>query len=180
MRTINWKGIIYKSIENCKVKKEDDYLLVNSKIVGTFETKSYSVDYTLKINLNWEIQSFEFYAQVDTLKSIIKGNKINRGWEINKEIRNEFSNIDFIDISLSPFTNTLPINNLNIGIGEETTIKVIYLNILENKIEVLQQKYIRIAERKYKFENIPNNFEAEIEVDEYGFVIFYPKLFKQF
>ena len=180
MRTINWKGIIYNSIENCKVKKEGDYLFVDSKIVGTFETKSYSIDYTLKINLNWEIQSFEIYTHVDTLKSIIQGNKIDSTWEINKELRNEFSNIDFIDISLSPFTNTLPINNLNIGIGDETTIKVIYLNILENKIEVLQQKYIRIAECKYKFENIPNDFEAEIEVDEYGFVMYYPELFKQF
>lgn len=179
MKTIIWKGLLYQSTEHCKIKKEEGFFMIDSKIEGSLEAQNYSVAYRLKINPDWEIQNFEIESQVDHTRSVTKGYKINRDWYINGGIRNEFSNFDFIDISLSPFTNTLPINHLNFEKEEEKIISVIYINLLENKIEPQQQKYIKISDAKYKYENIPNDFEAVLEVDGSGFVRFYPGLFEQ-
>ena len=41
----------------------------------------------------------------------------------------------------------------------------------------MDQVYKRISEEKYHYENIPNDFEADITVDENGLVVDYPSLF---
>ncbi len=56
-------------------------------------------------------------------------------------------------------------------------IKVIYFDILEKKISAVGQKYTCISPTSYHYENVPNDFEATIEVDELGFVVDYPELF---
>lgn len=55
---------------------------------------------------------------------------------------------------------------------------MIYINILDNYIKPVKQKYRKNAGGAYKYENIPNDFEADITVDEFGLVIFYPSLFE--
>jgi hypothetical protein len=50
---------------------------------------------------------------------------------------------------------------------------------MEDKITSLKQKYTRLSKDTYHYENIPNDFEAEIKVDENGFVIDYPQLFNR-
>jgi hypothetical protein len=54
---------------------------------------------------------------------------------------------------------------------------VIYLDLLEQRFSPVKQKYIRLSDIFYHYENIPNDFEAKIEVDEQGFVVDYPELF---
>ena len=56
-------------------------------------------------------------------------------------------------------------------------IQVIYLDLLEQKITPVKQKYTRLSKTEYHYENVPNDFEAKIEVDELGFVVDYPSLF---
>ena len=61
--------------------------------------------------------------------------------------------------------------------NESREINVIYFDILNDEIRSVTQRYTRLSERKYRFENVPNDFKADIEVDELGFVIDYPQLF---
>jgi hypothetical protein len=89
----------------------------------------------------------------------------------------QFSGCTDVDIPLTPFTNTLPINRLKLAEGEEHQIKVIYLDLLEQQISPVKQKYIRLSKTEYHYENVPNDFEAKIDVDELGFVVNYPSLF---
>jgi hypothetical protein len=82
-----------------------------------------------------------------------------------------------VDIPLTPFTNSLPVNRLQLVDGQEKNIDVIYIDLLEDSIKKVKQKYRRISAEVYHYENVPNDFEAEITVDEAGFVIDYPQLF---
>ncbi|WP_366915093.1 putative glycolipid-binding domain-containing protein [Chryseobacterium sp.] len=50
---------------------------------------------------------------------------------MNRNIKPEFNEFLFIDICVTPFTNTLPINNLLLDIGQSASIDVLYINILE-------------------------------------------------
>lgn len=51
--------------------------------------------------------------------------------------------------------------------------------MLEEIEKTVNQKYKRLSNNKYKYENIPNDFEAVILVDQEGFIIDYPGLFKR-
>jgi len=176
---IIWKGIIYNSLEYFTLTRQENIFIVKSKIIGTYEDKMYVVAYNLLIDSEWKVQNFEIEYEVNNIKKKITGEKIDNRWKMNGLINPTYTDFDFIDISLTPFTNTLPIRNLNLEIGEEQEVNVIYINILDNYTKPLKQKYRKKSERIYKYENVPNDFEADISVDEFGLVIFYPLLFER-
>lgn len=179
MINIIWKGVYYNSLEYLKYYEDSKQNFVQSKIIGCLDKQFWYVDYIVQTNKNWEINAFELSIDLNGEISTLTG-KVEQGvWSINNVERKEFENFKFIDISLSPFTNTLPINYLRMGIGDSYEIQVIYINILEGKVEPRKQKYSRRRNRIYNYQNIPNTFNADIKVDEFGFVISYPKLFKR-
>jgi hypothetical protein len=173
-----WTGREYYSLENCLVNTTDTGSEINSVIVGRYDEKIYRVEYNVKTNPQWETIYAEVHCQHNNrreqfvFESDAKGN-----WTMNGKQANQFSGCMDIDIPLTPFTNTLPINRLKLTQGEEHQIQVIYLNLLAEQIVPVNQKYIRLSKTEYHYENVPNDFEAKIEVDEMGFVADYPSLF---
>ncbi|WP_439489659.1 putative glycolipid-binding domain-containing protein [Algoriphagus sp.] len=179
MKTIIWKGIFYNSLEYFQLFKIEETIIAKSRIIGTFQNNFYFIEYNLKIDKNWKIFNFELELEVNNDTKKISGIKDNKEWKINGDIDPRFRGFDFIDISLSPFTNTLPINSLQLNIGEEKEINVIYIDILEDYVKPVRQKYRKNEETNFRYENIPNDFQADIEIDDQGLVIFYPSLFER-
>lgn len=153
---------------------------VNSVIVGLYGADIYRITWMLKTNINWETELFELKittknkTSADIYEHDTKGN-----WTKNGNPATELNGCLYIDIALSPFTNTLPINHLEPAIGETQTIKTIYFDILEEETKPLSQLYERLSDTQYRYQNIPNNFEAIITVDEAGLVVDYPELFER-
>ncbi|WP_119302158.1 putative glycolipid-binding domain-containing protein [Dongia deserti] len=83
------------------------------------------------------------------------------------------------DISMTPFTNTLAIRRLGLKIGESAEIEVAYILVPELGLRAAPQRYTRVADRLWRFEGLDIDFTADIAVDESGFVVDYPGLFKR-
>lgn len=81
------------------------------------------------------------------------------------------------DISMTPFTNTLPIRRLGLGVGDAAEIGVAYVLVPELSLRAAPQRYTRLGERLWRFESLDSGFTADISVDEAGFVVTYPGLF---
>ena len=175
---ILWSGREYNSLENCLVSSVEDGLIITSTIIGYYEKKIYKVDYCIKTNHNWETIFFEIKSrhgngrQFITFEGDGRGNWTSEGKEVS-----QFKGCIDIDIPLTPFTNSLPINRLNLTQDQTQEVRVIYLDLLAQEIKPVRQKYVRLSPSQYHYENVPNDFEAIIEVDESGFVVDYPSLF---
>ena len=84
-----------------------------------------------------------------------------------------------IDLSGTPFTNTLPIRRMAKHVpGNFQRFKMVYVafDTLEPAIDKQQYTCI-IPYRKYRYEALGRDFAAELEVDENGVVLDYPDLF---
>jgi hypothetical protein len=173
-----WSGREYYSLENCLADITADGLIVNSTIIGYYEEKIYRVEYLIRTNALWETIYLEINSRHDNQTQLLKFNGDGKGnWTSNGKPGQEFSGCIDVDIPLTPFTNTLPIRRLNLGDGETQEIKVIYCDLLDGCIKAVRQKYTRISATSYHYENVPNDFEATIQVDNSGFVVDYPSLF---
>jgi uncharacterized protein len=173
-----WTGREYYSLENCLVTTTDAGSEIDSIIVGKYDKKLYRVAYKIKTNQNWETLSLEIHSQHSDQREHFLFESDGKGnWKVDGKHTGEFNGCIDVDIPLTPFTNTLPINRLKFTPGEERQIQVIYVNLLEQQIIPVKQKYICRSKNEYHYENIPNDFEAKIEVDELGFVVDYPSLF---
>lgn len=178
MRKVVWRGLVYKSWENCTMELKNEVYYVKSVIIGNYLNRIYNVDYVLKIDRNWCIQEFEIKTEIEGHKNLITGTNSAGLWSINGISRPEFNEFLFIDISVTPFTNTLPINNLLLNIGQSKSIDVIYINILENEIKPVKQLYSRKKKDEYLYDNLDTVFSSSIIVDQKGIVKSYPGLFE--
>jgi len=178
MNLIVWRGLLYKSWEHCEIEKQAGRLAVKSIVIGTYQGRIYDVSYVLKINQDWCVQEFEIKSEIDGATTVLLGKKEGEEWLINDIQRPEFDGLRYIDISVTPFTNSLPINNLHMRIGEQGEIDVLYIDILANELKAVKQRYSRLSKDHYLYENCDSDFYSTIEVDSKGIVKSYPSLFE--
>ncbi|WP_088342533.1 MULTISPECIES: putative glycolipid-binding domain-containing protein [Rhodomicrobium] len=84
-----------------------------------------------------------------------------------------------VDITATPFTNTLPIRRCGLDVGQSVEIAVAYVSFPELRLTADPQRYTRLDDRRYRFEALASGFAAEIEVDADGLVTDYPGLFRR-
>jgi hypothetical protein len=83
------------------------------------------------------------------------------------------------DISMTPFTNTVAIRRLGSKVGEAAEIKVAYVLVPELSLRAAPQRYTHLSQRLWRFDGLDIDFTADITVDEDGFVVDYPGLFRR-
>lgn len=177
---ILWTGREYYSLENCFVTTSDSGNEIRSTIVGEYQGQIYMVNYHIKTDMNWLPYHLNFISTINNKQFNFQLEKIeNKFWILNNKQARSFINCNYIDISVTPFTNTLPINHLQLALNEEQQVNVIYINIFEKEVKPVQQFYKRLSTREYLYRNVPNDFEATIKIDDVGFVVDYPYLFKR-
>lgn len=179
-KNILWTGIEYHSLENCILTITDKGSETNSTIIGVYGNELYRIEYRIRTNQYWETIFFEIKSQFDNTVEIFDCRKEGKeSWNVNGKPDGEFKGCVDIDISLTPFTNTLPINRLHLSEKEGKQIKVLYVDVLGRKMMPVQQKYTKLSATDYKYENVPNDFESVIAVDDLGLVVKYQGLFKR-
>lgn len=175
---ILWSGREYHSVENCLIDITPSGVDINSVIAGSYRGIIYRVDYHLKANPDWETQFIQIISRHSNSEQKFRLHRFGKEhWVSEGQIIHIFDGCTEPDIAVTPFTNSLPINRLKCGKEETSHVKVIYFDLLEKQVRPVQQLYRRLNEKQYHYENIPNDFEADITVDENGFVVDYPPLF---
>lgn len=174
---ILWTGQRYHSTEHCILTENAVGNEIVSTIIGYSGGKIYKVDYEITTNEAWELRAASLKIQCNNKKQVIRIERGEDGVLLNGVIVPEYSDVKDIDISLTPFTNTLPINRLKLVDNEKQVIQVLYFDILEKEIKPVKQVYTKLGVDLYRYENFDKSFSADIRVDEQGLVSHYPGLF---
>ncbi|WP_223609342.1 putative glycolipid-binding domain-containing protein [Chryseobacterium sp. OSA05B] len=179
MPVLIWRGINYHSLEYFNLNHKNNLYVVESTIIGSYKENLYKVIYELIIDNHWLISEFKIISEVNSIRHLITGKKIGNQWEINGLIKSDFNGFEYIDISLTPSTNSLPINNLHLKTNHPKEISVIYIDVLNHQIKTTYQRYTKVNDCHYFYENIENDFKADLLIDEKGWVQKYPGLFEK-
>jgi hypothetical protein len=114
-KNILWTGIEYHSLENCILTITDEGSEINSSIIGAYTNELYRIEYRIRTNQYWETIFVEIKSQLYNTVEIIDFRKERQeSWYVNGQPDGKFNGCTDIDISLTPFTNTLPINRLKL------------------------------------------------------------------
>lgn len=152
MKTHNliWKSLSHLSTEYTRVIELHE-LGVMGNIVGNYKSTPFAVEYHLTLDKFWQIKrvlikliphnSFIFSFQRDDSGVWLKN---------HEEVQPELQGCDFMDISLTPFTNSLPILNLNLEVNESREIKVLYFDLPKGEYRPQRQRYTYKGNGIYK------------------------------
>lgn len=171
---IVWERCLPSSTEFVSIET-NEVITVNGYITGVEDGKPYYVHYILETDLTWTVKSVSIAIESDKSYTLEFKKDSNKGW-MDKETKlvTELAECMDIDISLTPFTNTLPINRLKLEIGKSKEIMVLYFKLPEGKFKKVLQRYTNIDGRFYKYESLESGYTVVIETDKFGFIVNYP------
>ena len=88
-----------------------------------------------------------------------------------------------LDISRTPFTNTLPLRRLALKPGESMDLLVAYMTVPALSIRPVRQRYTCLSRTAsggiYRYEGLESNFTADLSVDEQALVVDYSGIWKR-
>ena len=184
LRKIIWANQADTGLEHFALRRGDTEITADGIVIGVEENVAFRIRYQITCDLRWQVRkvvvtSLEENGQSISLMSDGFGNWTSESADPIPEFEGCFD----VDITATPFTNTLPIRRLNLTSGESAEIKVVYFSIPEMQVNVELQRYTCLetgsAGGKYKFESLDGGFTAVITVDADGLVEDYPTLFKR-
>lgn len=176
-----WEG---PGLEHLRLVTSDGGVVANGLVIGLEAGRPFRISYELRCDGRWRVREVRV-ATPDSERPVLElladgeGHWERRGGESVPELD---GCID-VDISATPFTNTLPIRRLGLEPGESEELTVTYVRVPELLVGPERQRYGCLEAQAdgglYRFEALPSGFTAELPVDAEGLVIDYPGLFRR-
>jgi hypothetical protein len=173
----DWSG---KGIEHLVLREGSDEIVADSAILGMIDDDAFAVRYRILCDTSWRVRK----VKIAEIGSDITTELVSDG--VGNWVDGSATELSFlggaidIDISVTPFTNTLPIRRLGLRRGQSNELLVVYVQLPGLRITTDRQRYTcLVAGKYYRYESVDSNLKRDIEVDDNGLVVTYPGLFRR-
>lgn len=175
-----WRPSTGIGYEHLKLREENRQILVDSIVIGSLaDTSIFRIHYEIILDKNWVTREVKL-CHLGEKQGLFLASDGNGIWQDEKgrEIA-ELSGCIDIDISCTPFTNTLPIKRLSHDLLQPREIQVVYISAADLSYKQVHQQYTLLEQRQdsFVFRYQSGNFVESIQVDADGIVFDYPDLF---
>ncbi len=155
---------------------------VDSWLIGVDDIP-YRVAYQLVLDETFRVRKVSIQTeqarQTSTLELLADG---EGNWTSQSQVIGQFEGCVDIDLTGTPFTNSLPIRRLKLRPEQSQSIEVLYITLPKLKLSREKQRYTCLeldeAGGLYRFESLDKSqFKSELKVDRDGLVIEYNEAF---
>ena len=180
---IMWTPWSEPGLEHMCLLQLEGTILADSIIVGVNNHMPFRLHYEMICDSNWNVKELGLTLLSGNRKSIKIVTDGQGHWStLTGDPIPSLDGCKDVDISATPFTNTLPIHRLELRPAQSAEILVAYALIPEMELMTDRQRYtcleLNSSGGLYKYESLESDFSAELSVDSDGIVINYPGLFK--
>ena len=184
-RDITWKTWDDNGLEQLHLSQSNTAITAQSLITGIEDNHPFTLHYTIDCDLQWHVQAVSLRTLFGNNQRTLDLQAYDGGhWSTGSgdPLPSLDGCID-IDISATPFTNTLPIRRLGLKPGQSAEILVVYISVPDLQFQPAQQRYTCLESGSngglYRYESLASGYTAELEVDGEGIVVDYPDLFRR-
>jgi uncharacterized protein len=171
--TLRWRDWSGSGLEHIVVIIEVNAITAQSVLI-TPEDRAFT--YSASLDAGWRARALTVSEIGGGASLSLTGDGAGR-WSVDGRPAPSLAGALDIDLSASPFTNTLPIRRLGLAVGACGEISTAFVRFPELAIERDEQRYTRLGDSAYRYEALDGSFERDIIVDADGFVMTYPGLF---
>ncbi|GAA0458332.1 putative glycolipid-binding domain-containing protein [Alkalibacillus silvisoli] len=173
-----WNNEELYGCEYLRIRSTNENIIVHSTVIYVDNSNAHNLNYNVELDEHWLTKKFNIDVEnADSLELHTdgKGNWFNGGEEIIEKLEGAVD----IDISATPFSNSLPINRINWSINQTEHFHMVYVSIpsLETKKVPQSYQYIRKESELRYFKYRCYDYETIICVDSNGLVVDYPNTF---
>lgn len=185
VRDVMWRPWEGPGLEHLRLAFSPGGTLADGVIIGIAEGQPFRVHYVIRCDARWRVRDAHVTLLGSDQPAISLLADGNGHWATDTgKSQPELDGCLDIDLTATPYTNTLPIRRLRLRPGASADLLIAYLDIPDLRLTESRQRYTCIETTpqgaRYRFEVLPTSgFTAELSVDVNGLVIDYPHLFRR-
>lgn len=174
--TVIWQATTVPGLEHCHIRTDDDGIRVDGMVVA-LDGRPIRLNYQIDCDLSWIVRRLDV-TEVErgtelTFLADGAGHWTNGAGDRLEAIDGCLD----VDLTATPFTNTLPIRRLDLQPGESRDLRMLYVLVPEMEVRAAEQRYTCLERDparggRYRYES--GSFRADLPVDTDGLVIDYP------
>jgi uncharacterized protein len=175
-----WRQLVGIGAEHL-VLSTDGGIHADSLSVGELGGTAYRIHYTIDCDSDWNVRRL-VADDLLTRQVVVLTRDEGDLWRDEAGTPIEALNgCTEVDIMITPFTNTLPIQRLKLKVEEGKEIAVVYLGLPGLAVSRFEQRYTCLSRSEdggiYRYESLKSGFTADLKVDTDGLVVDYPNIF---
>jgi hypothetical protein len=180
-REVRWRPEHGEGLEHLTLSPDGEGIRADAVVIGSRGGRSYGVRYSIRCDAGWRVTAFDMAATDG--RSLAMHSPDPGNWRFAQgPAAPAFEGCIDIDLSGTPFTNTLPIRRAKLDTqesGRAVAFRMLYVpfDTLEPIID--GQRYTPLGSHRFLYEAEDLSFQAELRVDEDGLVLDYPGLFRR-
>jgi len=176
---ILWRRLDLPGHEAAAITQQRNRWNLAGTALFAYRRESCRLDYEIECDMHWGTRDVTVRGQIgDSPVSLVLSRDTEGAWCANGAAQPALQGCIDVDLGFSPSTNLLPIRRLKLAIGARADVRATWVRFPELTLEVLEQSYTRVAERTYRYESAGGEFTRELVVNDDGFVVDYPGLWR--
>ncbi|MEK3805621.1 putative glycolipid-binding domain-containing protein [Bacillus sp. FSL H8-0547] len=177
-QAVSWNKIDSSGTEHFSLAREGGLFRGYGKVTYEEGNVLFYVNYAVELDSNWRTRNVKIAASGAGELEILSDGEGRWFRPDGKEIGELNGAID-VDLSVTPFTNSLPINRNEWEPGQKRNFEMVYVDVPQLRLFKVSQTYTFLEQidstRTFAYQC--RDFESLIYVDTEGFVLEYPDLF---
>jgi hypothetical protein len=173
--TAIWQATTWPGLEHCRVRVDTGGVEVDGLVIA-LDTRPIRLHYRIRCDPNWTVRRLDI-AEADSGTELAFVSDGAGHWadDAGRALPELDGCVD-VDLTATPFTNTLPIRRLDLWPGEARDLQMLYVLVPEMQVRATQQRYTCLARSEtgglYRYES--GSFAVDLPIDADGIVIDYP------
>jgi uncharacterized protein len=179
-KDIVWQSLAWPSNVVHRHTTADREINGHGFVVGrTDEHVPFAIEYNVALTPAWQIQEVSIKSLLDD-RAISLSHRDEKWYDGSVNHLAEFDGIEFVDISLSPFSNSFPIKRLSFEKEKPQKIDMIYFDENRFSLRKVEQLYSQLDDMTFRYQDVElPDFVSDIIVDDDGLVIDFSSLFRR-
>jgi hypothetical protein len=184
-RTLFWAPWSGPGLEHLRLRAADIGYVATGTVLGLSDGQPFRLQYKIKCDADWRVRKvlLDCLGPLGGRERLLRATGRGQWKDDGGEILSELDGCHDVDISATPFTNTLAIRRLKLKPAQAADLRVVYVDVPSLKLRPVQQRYTCAEQRPdgmvMTYEGAFRGFKADLPLDADGLVIDYPETFRR-
>ncbi len=180
-RIVMWAATAWPGVEHLEIRETADGVAIDGLVVAHVDGEPVRLHYSIRCDADWVTRRLEVRRLRDGPGLLFESDGMG-GWTDGSgaELPELAGCID-VDITVTPFTNTLPIRRLGWRAGQARDLLMVYVLVPEMTIQPARQRYTCLERGAdgsvFRYES--GTFRRDLRIDPDGLVMDYPGFWRR-
>lgn len=183
IREVMWRAWDGPGLQHLRLAVRESGVVADGLVLGVEEGRPFRLAYEVRCDAGWRVRAARVGVPGEPPKVELLSDGEGNWTGPDGAGLPHLRGCAYVDISATPFTNTLPIRRLGLARGESADVSVVYLDGVELQPWPEPQRYTRLESADggglYRYLSLDGGFAADLPVDEDALVSDYPGSFRR-